>query len=204
MLPILEDENRFPPIVDNIHIDIKAWDELKPKLIAAGLRLGPEHIPAKFYKAYMEEEVDSLAMGVFEGDYRQLLSLFGGHTKNLDNLLPFLKRENDSSSVRAAILMSSVDLANFSTTIETEQLVQEILKQSELAYGAVSTSRYAKSFAQEMAEALEAVQPKVVNSITGPFWYEQAKYHQHATESVLTLKSLGGCFLVDGRLLCLI
>lgn len=73
------------------------WDDVKRELGQAGtVCFGQACLPANVF-GFWKSDGDFLNAGTFEGDLRDMITVFAKHER-VEDILPFLKRENDEHS----------------------------------------------------------------------------------------------------------
>jgi hypothetical protein len=87
-----------PPMFDVVYINLAEWDQIKSKLSIVGvLKDGKGLIPYPQYVSF-QSDGDFLQAMVFEGDYRQLISVLAQHEKRQE-LIPGLNRHDTGQSM---------------------------------------------------------------------------------------------------------
>jgi hypothetical protein len=167
-----------------IYVEMSKWDAIKAELGSLGqLSLGPNSVPARLYNSWQSES-DFLNGGAFEGDYRDLVMTLVKY-EQVEDLLPFLKRENDGLSMIAATLSASVDAAAEGDMDGTEQdAVEAIHRVAEDRYAAPQRSRVVKDLAPIVAKVIQTVPQLARSSIRGPIWLRAERYTEEAQYAV--------------------
>lgn len=198
-LPATEDVD-FPPNLDIIYTQMAAWTTIKTELAAAGtLCLGPDCIPAKFYSFWQRED-DFLNAGSFEGDIRDLVAVFARHER-VEDILPFLKRENDQYSMFAAALFAGVDNARQgSLPDDASEVADAIALTASHYYAAPASSKLLRSYAKKIADMLTQCPLEVRAKLSGPIWVSKVRFNEMQAEGVTQVDDLKLMVMGDGRL----
>jgi hypothetical protein len=199
MLPITEGD--WAPGLDIIYIDMKSWDVVRETLLAAGsLYLGKGTVPDKHYDSWAAEG-DFLAGGRYEGNYRDLLRLLAAHER-VEDLIPFLKRENDAAAMHAAAVMAAVDVVTTGQIIEEQEALTELIAVlAANTYAAPRNSPYIKHLAPRLAKMLLAIGPPVRAAMSGPHWVTAATFDKEAAAASLCPDHPKIAVTDDGRFL---
>jgi hypothetical protein len=189
----------MPPTLDMIYIDWQAWDPIVNKLKTEGLlRLGKDTVPNWFYEHCAVE--DFIDAGAFDGDYRELIKLLSAHEKRQD-LIPFLLRENDSSSMFAAVLLATVDLVTGGLLCDDPtELAERIARIAAHQYSAPRASRMAAKYVKHVAALLSGVPKDIKSKLSGPLWLPFKQFEELKEQAVACSDVYILMILSDGRL----
>lgn len=134
----------FPYAIEYFNIDIKGWNLVINKFMAAGdLQMGKEFVSEKAYTAW-ENEDDFVGAGRFTGDITELVKEISLHInpQKESMLLPFLKRQNDNLSVKAAVVFSLFDTFKADNWNTVDDLIDEVRLRANYDYGIYIESQY--------------------------------------------------------------
>jgi hypothetical protein len=84
----------MPWSIETIYLKMEAWNDVKRELSQAGSVCFRQTCLATNVFDFWESEGDFLDAGAFEGDLRDMITVFARHER-VEDILPFLKREND-------------------------------------------------------------------------------------------------------------
>jgi hypothetical protein len=188
-----------PRPFDMIYIDGVAWDNVVAQLQAVGdLRLGRGTIPDSAYD-FWSNEGDFLEAGSYQGNYREMIAILAANERRHDDLLPFLKRENDEQAVRNALLLAVVDVAE-QYIPEDEQALAELI--STTAAERYAIPRYApqvKVWALILARLLLSVPEAARAGISGPLWVTPGSFAASREGRIAEMDGI--LVAADGRVL---
>jgi hypothetical protein len=170
-LPLPKDE--FATHLDLIWIKGSAWDAMKDELLATGCwHLGSEHFDPVVFKRFTGED-DFLNAGVWEGDYRQLISIISKYEnrQTADEIIPDLRRDHMYIAVLSAIALAAVDIAtNATILLDLEDLKNKILMRADEAYAMPDERAWVRAAATGLAELVIQVPFDSWAQLRGPFW----------------------------------
>jgi hypothetical protein len=137
----------FPCGMEHFNISFEGWDEVIGKYTSSGeLKLGMKHISDRAYNAWKAQS-DFVNAGSFQGDLSEFVRDLASHTSDREkNLIPFLKRENDAYSVKAAIIFSLKDSLIENYWRDKYELKNEILLRTSYDYGIKLESTYITNY----------------------------------------------------------
>lgn len=182
-LPVSENAT-FSPELDLLYIDAMRWDEAKKELSAVGdFRLGKHLFPAQLYDSWANEG-DFAGAGVFEGNYRDLINVLAKHER-VEDILPFLKRDNHAYSMFAATAMACVDVALAVHPFpELNDLRDRIITKASHCYAAPRHSKLVHQHASKLAEMLLQLPDAIRPLLTGPIWVGDDRFRQFKNEAL--------------------
>ena len=133
----------FPYALEHFNVSFKGWDKVIDKYTSNGeLKLGGEYISERAFNIWKAQS-DFVNAGSFQGDLSEFVSDISSQTSEREKeLIPFLKRENDASSVKAAIVFSLQDSFVQNYWQDKKDLKDEILLRSSYDYGINLESPY--------------------------------------------------------------
>lgn len=133
----------FPYALEHFNVSFEGWDKVIDKYVNNGeLKLGKEHVSERAYNLWKAQS-DFVNAGSFQGDLSEFVSDLSLQTSEREkDLIPFLKRENDASSVKAAIVFSLQDSLTQNYWQDKNDLKDEIILRSSYDYGINIESLY--------------------------------------------------------------
>jgi hypothetical protein len=160
----------WPPDLDLAYVDMSAWDQFKSSLSMAGsMRDGQGCIPDSVLNSFGEDS-DFLQALVFEGAYRDLISILASYERRED-LIPGLRREDDTRSMMQAFTLASVDIGSQSKNLKSvEELSVAIADCAVGTYAVPKSYNLLRHMANNFAEMLLRVQEPNRNRLAGPIW----------------------------------
>lgn len=182
ILPVAADDCDFPPSIDTIYLKGLAWPNVLQPLGAA-VRPAQGLIPQKFLDMW-ENEGDFAGARVFDGVYKELLRALVGEELRLD-LLPFLKRENDSMAMLTALAFASVDaVSEHGAFSSIDEMRDEVLACGARDYAAPRTAELAVTAAERFCNLLTKVPGARQSEVTGPRFLSSARFEQALAQAV--------------------
>jgi hypothetical protein len=177
-LPVLEEETDFPTAIDIIYLKGLAWPGVLDPL-GADIAPAQDRIPKKFIDMW-ESDGDCAGARAFEGEYRDLLRALAQAELCLD-LIPFLKREADASSMRTAVAFAAVDVARgWNGDATKKELIEAIQHVAAVDYAAPRAAPLPRKFADSFAALLSNLPPNELGSLTGPRFVTVRKFDELA------------------------
>ncbi|MEM7424825.1 MAG: hypothetical protein AAF441_01930 [Pseudomonadota bacterium] len=133
----------FPYGIEHFNISFEGWDKVINKYTSNGeLKLGKEYISDRAFDIWKAQS-DFVNAGSFQGDLSEFVSDLSSHTSEREkSIIPFLKRENDASSVKAAIVFLLQDSFAQNFWQDQNDLKNEILLRTSYDYGINLDSLY--------------------------------------------------------------
>lgn len=133
----------MPIGIEHFNIDWKAWDIIVSKFTSSNeLFMGKDQVSKKAYE-FWKAQSDFLGAGAFVGDVSEFVrTLSKNIAKNENELIPFLKRNNDSYSVYCSIIFAIHDTLRDNKWSNTQSLKDEILLRMAYDYGVDLESPY--------------------------------------------------------------
>lgn len=144
----------FPTAIEHFNIDISGWYPVINKYISAGkLEMKDEYIPNNILQIWKNES-DFLGAGRYTGDIAEIVKDFSVYINKSKEkeLLPFLKRKNDFSSVKSAIVFSLFDTLRDNKWSNFSDLLDEIKLRASYDYGVDVDSDYAQGILAHLNE----------------------------------------------------
>jgi hypothetical protein len=139
---------------DVFSMDFRAWDALKPVLLAhPRFRMGKAHFAPEVWKGFCDEG-EFLGAGVWEGDYGELVRILADHEgrDKANAVLPFLARHNNRISYGTALVIAAVDVARAaSAALDAGPLAQSIMARAEAEYAMPSSPAHVPKAAVQIA-----------------------------------------------------
>lgn len=160
----------WPPDLDLVYVEMSTWDQLKSSLSAIGsLRNGQDCIPDSVLASFSQES-DFLQALVFEGGYRDLIAVLGSYERKED-LIPGLRREDDTRSMMQAFTLASMDVAVQSKGLNSvEEVSSAIAKCAVDLYAVPASYNLLTSLSKYFAEMLLRVDEANRKRLSGPIW----------------------------------
>lgn len=191
----------LPPTLEVIYIEMSDWNKVLNDLSHAGkLYMGRSHLPESFWDDCIAED-DFLNAGVFEGEYRVLISTLAMYEKKRPpgrELLPFLERQNNSSSMWSSTLHAAGDVAmQAQMPLDAESLTDLIVRTAAHEYAAPVTSVYARKYSEQWANLLLNIKIEDRSKITGPVFVDSRMF-ENAEKDALAIKK-DYFVLIDGE-----
>lgn len=126
----------FPLGLEHFNIGFEIWDAVVQRFTSSGeLKMGKQYVSERAYNVW-SANVDLIGVGAFNGDIAEFTrELSKGNSPREKNLLSFLKRANDSTSVKCAIVFSLFDSLRQNAWQQVEDLRDEILLRASYDYG---------------------------------------------------------------------
>ena len=185
---------------ETIYVKMEEWEAITRELADVGnLCLGRACIPPKFYDFWNGEGEFRIA-GTFEGDIRDMITVFARHER-VEDLLPDLKRENEPYSMLAATLFATTDVARFGPIVDDSDALKEaIVIAAGARYAAPSTSTLLKKYSRVAGTLLSRIPSTLRLRLSGPVWVSSVRYAELEGESLVQSEELPLMVLHDGRL----
>jgi hypothetical protein len=182
-----------------IYLEMLEWDAVLDELSAVGkVCLGDTCVPKKFYE-FWKKEGDFLEAGTFEGDLRDLIVVFARHER-VEDLLPFLKRENEPESMFVAAVFAAIDATKTAPDEDDRSaLAEAIINIGGLRYAAPSTSKSFIRFTGELADLISRLPADTRRDISGPLWVSPARYAELEPNRLDGHEAMKLMVLNDGR-----
>ena len=169
-LPLPED--LFATHIDVVWIKGESWDEMKAELMATGsFFYGAEHFAPNVFESF--EEGDFINAGVWDGDYRLLVSILSRYEDRptADELIPSLRRNDMRPAVLSSIALAAIDVATASPTVlAAQQLAEAILKQADRTYAMPGVRPWVASAATHLADMIAQIPFSEWRELSGPYW----------------------------------
>jgi hypothetical protein len=173
---IAPSRSAWPPDLDLAYVDMSSWDQFKASLSAIGsLSSGQGIIPDQILRSFSEES-DFLEALVFEGAYRELIATLASHERRED-LIPGLRREDDTRSMMQAFTLAVVDVGADDQNLKSvEELRTAIADCAVNAYAVPKSYNLLGHMATYFAEMLLGVQKVNRNRLAGPIWVSKEEF----------------------------
>lgn len=182
ILPGTSDHWLGPPKLDYINISISEWDNVKSEMADVGvLRDGKGLIPEQQY-ALFNADSDFLQGLVFEGEYRELLSVLGNH-ESRQELITGLNRQDSGQAMVLAFMLATIDAASYATP---DSIGDAIKSQAVAGYAVPLDYGYADYIANGFANMLSQIRASDWRNITGPVWLSEEQYNKCASDALAT------------------
>ncbi|WP_299221240.1 hypothetical protein [uncultured Aquimarina sp.] len=141
----------FPMGMEHFNLSFDGWDEVIQKYTSSGeLKFGKEYISERAYNVWKAQS-DFINAGSFQGNLSEFVRDLASHTAEREkDLIPFLKRENDAYSVKAAIVFSLQDSLIQNHWRDKNDLKDEIILRSSYDYGINLESNYLTNYINEI------------------------------------------------------
>lgn len=163
----------FATHLDLIWIDGLAWDAMKAELLQTGrFHYGPDHFPAQVYDRFKNED-DFLNAGVWDGDYRTLISIIAEYEKrdSKDRLIPILRRDHMMLAVYSSVALAAVDVAIAAPApLDMTTLTARILERADAVYAMPDERPWVQKRATEAASLIAEVPFANWKTLSGPYW----------------------------------
>ncbi|KEI77823.1 hypothetical protein N452_04095 [Clostridium botulinum A2 117] len=175
---ILPDETNHwlgPPSLDMIYIEMSSWDTVKVALGQVGiLKYGKELIPPNLYKSYSSEG-DFLDVLVFEGHYKDLISILSQYERR-NELLSGLMRHNDSRAMLQACLLATLDV--ITSTIEDDRatIVEKVKLQAVNVYAIPKNYKGLHYMAESIMQMFFNIERHYWIHISGLKWLHEKEF----------------------------
>ncbi|MDH8702654.1 hypothetical protein M2138_002022 [Dysgonomonadaceae bacterium PH5-43] len=170
----------FPPAIEHFNIDINGWYPVIEKFQATGeLLMGEEHIPDNIYKIWMSGS-DFMGAGKFTGDIAELVKDLSSYI-NKDKealLLSDLKRKNDFSSAKTAIILSLYDTLKCDLWKDFSDLIDEVRLRASYDYGIDVDSVYAQKILSCIREDILVTNRQMLKNLTDIIWTDLIGYEK--------------------------
>jgi len=175
MIPSMSDE--LPQTLDNIYIDMSAWNIVRSELALVGsVAFGKELFPEKIYE-FFSNESDFLAGGIFEGEYKNLLKTLAKYELR-QRLLPGLNRHDSPSSMLQAAILAMVEVAPIFVTEPTKEYLQTIISNSCVNnYAVPSDYPHLFKFVDSLADMLKQLDFSLWKVLSGPTWISETSFN---------------------------
>ena len=112
--------------------------------------MGKNSVSSRAYSSWKAQS-DFNNAGSFHGDISEFVRELSKHTsKREKDLIPFLKRENDAYSVKAAIVFSIFDCLRQDIWADSDNLKDEVVVRSSYDYGINIDSPYLNFYIQKI------------------------------------------------------
>jgi hypothetical protein len=173
---IAPSRSAWPPDLDLAHVDISSWDQVKSSLSAIGsLRYGQGIIPDQVLRSFSEDS-DFLDALVFEGAYRDLIATLASYERR-EELIPGLRREDDTRSMMQAFTLALVDVGVHAKNLRSvKELCIAIADSAVNAYAVPKSYNLLSHMATYFAEMLSGVQEVNRNRLVGPIWVSKEEF----------------------------
>lgn len=137
----------MPFAVEHFNLDWDGWDKIIAKFTRSGeLKLGRENVSGKAYD-FWKKQSDFNTGGSFNGDISDFVRELTKHISSREkNLIPFLTRENDNTSVYTSIIFSLFDSLKGNDWKDADDLRNEIYLRSSYDYGINTNSKYLEKY----------------------------------------------------------
>lgn len=169
----------FPYEIEHFNISFDGWDSVVRKFTSTGeLKLGEQYVSPRAYKVW-KNEGDFVNSGSFNGDISEFIQELSKYPASIEKeLLPFLKRENDSSSVKAAIVFSLFDCVRQNSCQDSQDLLDEIVLRASYDYGINIESPYLKSYITKIDTKTIISRKDSLKNIEDILWLDSKDYDQ--------------------------
>jgi len=169
-----------PPTFDIIYIRMEAWDTVKSELSNVGaLKDGKNLIPKNLYDSFSAEG-DFLAALVFEGDYRNLITVLAQYEKRQE-LLSGLNRHDSRQSMMLAYLLAAADVIG--TVSNIDELKVAMIDRAHEVYAVPNDYNYSELIADNFVKLFCQLDYKDWQDITGPVWVSEEQYSKRSNNS---------------------
>lgn len=196
ILPGDSDHWLGPPSLDMIYIEMSSWHTIKTELAQVGtLKYGKELIPPNLYQAYASEG-DFLDVLVFEGHYKDLISILSQHEKR-NQLLPGLMRHNDLRAMLQACLLAAVDVFTNTIQIDKDKIIREVKSQAVNVYAIPENYKRLDFIAESITEMLFNIERHNWIRISGLKWLNEKEFESIKETAIATNKDFK--ILIDER-----
>lgn len=183
MIPSMEDE--LPQALDDIYINMSAWDTVKTELALAGsVAFGKELFPEKVYEFYSNES-DFLACGIFEGEYKNLLKTFAKYELKQELIIGLNRHDSPFSMLQASIL-AMVEVAPTLDTEPTKENLQTLISSSCVNnYAIPSDYFHLTKFVDSLADMLKKLDFSLWKVLSGPTWIGKSSFNTEEENSLV-------------------
>lgn len=199
-LPLAEDVG-FPRSLDIFYVDMTRWEDIKIEMGKIGIiQFGRGSVPDNFYDV-CSREGEFLDAGSFEGDYRELLQILANHEK-VEDILPFLKRENDLYSMFAAVMMASVDAMTQPIEFkDSSDLSHQIAALAANNYAAPRHSAVVQNYSRKAANLIINCPLNLRMIVKGPIWTSVSRFNQISESGVSRMEDANVLISEDARMI---
>ncbi len=168
------------PLPDEIfatHLDVVwikgvAWDAMKAELLASGsFYYGKEHFSPEVYERF--NEGDFIGAGVWDGDYRRLVSILSRHEDRptADILIPSLRRDHMGIAVLSSIVLAGIDVAGSADApVSAQEMAAAIIARADHAYAMPGVRPWVLNAASALATMVEQLPFATWRELSGPYW----------------------------------
>lgn len=162
----------FATHIDVFWLHFRSWEPLLFDLVASGnFFYGRDHFENDVYARFNED--DFINAGIWDGDYRQLITILARHEHRplKDEVLPNLRRDHLGVSVLSAIALAATDVTTSSDCpLEESELTRAILERADVAYAMPDERPWVRRTAEALATMITQVPVAQWKTIEGPFW----------------------------------
>lgn len=170
----------IPVSFTEFHISFQGWDQIIKKYETRGaLKMGKEHISDKAY-AIWQDDFEFAGAGKFDGDVKELIEDLASFVdkKREGELLSFLRRENDTASVKAAIVFSIYDSFKHDQWNSFEELKDEIQIRTDYDYGISIDSQLITRYLLNLNPDIQNISRSMLREVEIIRWLDEQGYNK--------------------------
>jgi hypothetical protein len=173
----------FPIGLEHFNVSFEGWDAVIKKFTASGdLKMGKEFISERAYRVW-STNTDLIGVGTFNGDIGEFVrELAKNNSPREKELLSFLKRENDSTSVKAGIVFSLFDSLRQDSWTSVEDLRDEILLRASYDYGINIYSKLLETYIDKLNFKVIEHQRNLLKLTNDILWVDEMDYNKFKTD----------------------
>ncbi|QOZ28574.1 hypothetical protein [Bradyrhizobium sp. CCBAU 51753] len=162
----------FATHIDVFCLHFRSWEPLLSDLVASGnFYYGRDHFDDDVYARFNED--DFINAGIWDGDYRQLITILARHEHRSlkDEVIVNLRRDHLGVSVLSAIALAASDVTRSNERpLEESELARAILERADSAYAMPDERLWVRRAAEALATMIAQVPVAQWKAIEGPFW----------------------------------
>lgn len=175
----------FPTAVEHFNASFDGLDAVIKQFTMSGdLKMGKEYVSDKAYKSWAANS-DLMGVGSFSGDVAEFVRELARHNSSREkDLIPFLKRENDSMSVKAALVFSMFDSLRQNSWTNNADFKDELILRATYDYGINIESQYLDSFLNKIDYSLIGEKRNILKNTDDIRWTDEIGYQ--SKEAILS------------------
>ena len=175
------------PSFDHFNISCASWDTVQSELAAVG-HIFPSNaiIPNNQFEAFMNDR-ESLTPLVFEGSYKELITILSAHEARPD-ILPGLRREDNYWSMSIAIFLATCDVAAICRS--SKDLASNIKSHVENQYAVPSEASGIESIIEDISFLIKQIPSGEWERISGPIWASREDFSSMETNAIAKHRKL--------------
>ncbi|MDQ2088106.1 hypothetical protein RBH29_16895 [Herbivorax sp. ANBcel31] len=191
-----------PLSIDMIYIELLSWETVKLELSNVGiLKTSNQLIPQKLLSEWSSEG-DFLDALVFEGYYKDLISVLSQHEKRIE-LMPGLMRHHDLRAMVQACILSTIDVITNISQNDKPTLIKEIKMQAVNVYAIPENYEKLLFIIESFVEMIHDIEISNWVRISGIKWLKEDEY-ELGKESAITVNKEYKVFIDENHTFCMI